>query len=541
MKKKLLFIIVFLGFNHLLNAQTATQPAGNGTQSNPYQIANLENLYWMTQYNSSGTYYIQTADIDASSSSSWNGGAGYEAPYFSNCHYDGNGHTISGLYINRPGEHNLGLFSLVSSGSTVSNLNIIDASITGSYNCGIIAGGTNSSIDGTGPTSVITNCNTSGSVTCEYNGGGIVGSNNYYSLVDQCSSNVQINGTDYLQGGIAGHNNHHSQILNSTISGTVSGTYAIGGIAGSNSDASIINSCMSSANVSGTDYYIGGIAGRNRTGSQILNCGASGEVSGLDDVGGFVGYSVDAVINTSYSTGNVTGTGSVTGGFIGRNRNTVIANSYSFSNVNGGATVGGFVGYNYMGSDISNCYSTGMVSGNSDTGGFAGMENSASAEYSFWDIETSGIATSAEATGKTTAEMKWLCTYVDGTEANWDFMDETTNGTNDFWGLNSNENQGYPFLNWQGYTHIESCTGSVEELSNDIRIYPNPGHEKVFISSKNYKIQQIDVMDLTGKLIQTYQNINQTGLIDLKDKNTGMYILKIRANKGILIKKLIIK
>jgi hypothetical protein len=46
-------------------------------------------------------------------------------------------------------------------------------------------------------------------------------------------------------------------------------------------------------------------------------------------------------------------------------------------------------------------------------------------------------------------------------------MIETVNGTNDIWGLNANENGGYPFLSWQGYTHTESCCGYVD-LENPV-------------------------------------------------------------------------
>jgi hypothetical protein len=51
----------------------------------------------------------------------------------------------------------------------------------------------------------------------------------------------------------------------------------------------------------------------------------------------------------------------------------------------------------------------------------------------FWDIQTSGRATSAGGTGKTTAEMKTPSTFL---EAGWDFVN--------IWGIG--ENQTYPYL-----------------------------------------------------------------------------------------------
>lgn len=40
---------LLIGLAVILNAQVAIQPSlGTGTESDPYQIATLENLYWIT-------------------------------------------------------------------------------------------------------------------------------------------------------------------------------------------------------------------------------------------------------------------------------------------------------------------------------------------------------------------------------------------------------------------------------------------------------------------------------------------------------------
>ena len=59
-------------------AQTATPPAGDGTESNPYEIATLENLYWLSQSDTAwDKHYIQTADIDAAPTSGWDNDSGF--------------------------------------------------------------------------------------------------------------------------------------------------------------------------------------------------------------------------------------------------------------------------------------------------------------------------------------------------------------------------------------------------------------------------------------------------------------------------------
>ena len=99
---------------NVIFAQTATQPSGTGTSGDPYQIASLENLYWIadqTNHNSvsfSGKYFLQTANIDASSTNTWTDENGYISGWttingypdaFAGS-YDGNGHTIDKLSMN---------------------------------------------------------------------------------------------------------------------------------------------------------------------------------------------------------------------------------------------------------------------------------------------------------------------------------------------------------------------------------------------------------------------------------------------------------
>jgi hypothetical protein len=53
-------------------------------------------------------------------------------------------------------------------------------------------------------------------------------------------------------------------------------------------------------------------------------------------------------------------------------------------------------------------------------------------------------AASAVGTGKTTAEMQTVSTFLD---AGWGFTEETANGTDDIWWIN--EGKDYPRLWWQ--------------------------------------------------------------------------------------------
>jgi hypothetical protein len=65
---------------------------------------------------------------------------------------------------------------------------------------------------------------------------------------------------------------------------------------------------------------------------------------------------------------------------------------------------------------------------------------------SFWDTLTSGQATSAGGTGKTTAQMKDITTF---SGAGWNITTVALNETNLAYIWNIVAGQTYPFLSWQ--------------------------------------------------------------------------------------------
>jgi hypothetical protein len=183
-------------------------------------------------------------------------------------------------------------------------------------------------------------------------------------------------------------------------------------------------------------------------------------------------------VHSCYSTGVVYGGYSVSG-LIGRIISpSIISNCYSLCSVSGGNALGAIISgliasIGCLETDstniVINCYFAGNIDGagleHETSGGLIGRDwyNTNITLDSFWDIETSGQTTSAGGTGKTTSEMQSLSTFID---AGWDFMDETVNGSNDYWGINPEENNAYPFLEWQGYEHNPSLTAPVIDSFN---------------------------------------------------------------------------
>ena len=199
---------------------------------------------------------------------------------------------------------------------------------------------------------------------------------------------------------------------------------------------------VTDVNISGSGDVVGGLLGHNQWGT-VTRCYSTGTVYGDDNTGGLMGRN-SGHVTQCYSTVAVSGDYLV-GGLVGTSeRNGVVTDCYSTSTVSGRLTVGGLVGSNY--GSITASYSTGTVRGESRVGGLMGGNyyGNANVTSSFWDMDSSGQSSSAEGTGKTTAEMQTASTFV---EAGWDFADETVNGTQDIWWIP--EGQDYPRLWWE--------------------------------------------------------------------------------------------
>jgi hypothetical protein len=251
-------------------------------------------------------------------SSEANGGRGWEpigtsiAPFKGS--FDGQDHTIMGLFIHRPSESNVGLFSSVAEGGVVQNVRVVDVAVTGHWYVGGLVG------ENTG---TVSNSYSSGSVTGDNSVGGLVGDNTG-TVSNSYSTGGSVTGDDRV-GGLVGDN-----------TGTVSNSHFRGNV------------------ISKEGSYIGGLVGINDVGT-VSNSYSAGNVSGDENVGGLVGGNEKGTVSDSYSTSSVTGKGGV-GGLVGRNDDkATVSDSYSAGNVNGDDGVGGLVGRNYEGT-VSNSH-----------------------------------------------------------------------------------------------------------------------------------------------------------------------------------------
>ncbi len=322
-------------------------------------IANPHQLQLMTM-NLTASYML-TNNIDMApalaAGGMW-GSAGFVPVLSFSGALNGQGYTVNNLYINRPATTDIGLFSALSMGSSVSNLGLVGGSVTGNWRVGSLAGISDATI---------TNCYVSG-------------------------MNVSEAGASTL-GGLVAQNGFYGSIVNSFVdSGTITGSGRwIGGLAGLNygviDGSHVANSVVNGGTLGGS---VGGMVGWNASGGSITNSYVNtGNVFGRTSVGGLVGWNSGSIGNSYNSGGSVSGTGSV-GGVVGYNSSTIDAAFATGVAVTGNSTVGGFAGAAY--GAISNSYAAGgSVTGSNLFGGFAGAMSSGAISNSHYNISSMTI------------------------------------------------------------------------------------------------------------------------------------------------------
>jgi len=222
----------------------------------------------------------------------------------------------------------------------------------------------------------IGNCHVTGTSSIQGNNyvSGVVGYGTDATL-SGCYNVTNITGQNCV-GGLNGANTS-LYIKGSTVqynTGNISGVSSVGGIVG-NIDYSQMKNVYNTGNITGTGDNVGGIAGGGVS-YEIEAAYATGTITGQNSVGGIFGKSHIVATNPSkycYFNGTVNGSGSNVGGVGGMLvEGAEISYSYSMGTVTGtGDNVGGVTGYSS--GVINSCYSTSEVSGASNVAGITGQ------------------------------------------------------------------------------------------------------------------------------------------------------------------------
>ena len=254
-----------------------------------YQISNKEELYAFALLVNNGetsANAVLTADIpvntgvlkdngtladDVSGFTTWTPIGNAQNPYTGT--FDGQGHTISGLYLDNSVLNNVGLFRRNS--GTIKNVGVVDSYFCGNDYVGGVCGYNGGTITG---------CYNTGSVSGNYSVGGVYGYNG--GTITGCYNTGSVSGNSNI-GGVCGYNNGNT-ITGCYNTGTVSGNSNIGGVCGYN-NGNKITGCYNTGAVSGSGSNTGGVCGYN--GGTITGCYNTGTVNGYQNyAGGVCGY-----------------------------------------------------------------------------------------------------------------------------------------------------------------------------------------------------------------------------------------------------------
>jgi len=256
-------MLILLAFSIApLFSQTVAEPPANfdepnaGSEDNPYQIATLANLRWLSEtesvwgYDGNIYHFSQTADIDASETSLWNQGKGFKpigyiitSPIFNDTrnffasHYNGNDFIIDNLHItdydiDYYNYGYIGFFGVII-GSIIQNLRLENVSISFSELDNYLLGSYVAPLAGFARYAIIKNCSVSGNISVigenvTVDISGFIGETLATKIL-HCSSSVNIDvsisNSEYWQnvaiGGIVGEFLGHSILRNSYFYGSI--------------------------------------------------------------------------------------------------------------------------------------------------------------------------------------------------------------------------------------------------------------------------------------------------------------------------------
>ena len=82
---------------------------------------------------------------------------------------------------------------------------------------------------------------------------------------------------------------------------------------------------------------------------------------------------------------------------------------------------------------------------------------------------------------------------------------------------------------------------SLEEISNNIKIYPNPASKFVKLSAIGGQLSAVKIHNYLGILIEEIEVNSNDIEINVSNYNSGVYFVEVVTEKGSLIKKIVVE
>ena len=383
---------------------------GDGNATDPYEIGNASELQAMRGNLTAS--YVLVSDINATGTEDWDGGAGFEPigsgeaeeePFEGS--FDGDGHEIEGLTINRTSTEYVGLFGAAND-AELGNVSIVDAEVTGDTAVGALVGSSEGGL--------IADATADGNVTGESSVGGLIGAAGSEVSVTGSTASGVVDG-EMRVGGLIGSTESGTVEL-STATAEVTGGGDVGGLVGMVANGTV-NESSADGSATGESTgngptAIGGLVGNSTDGTTVENSDASGsvvaETTDAEAVGGLVGVLGDSesAIENSSATGTVTTDGNAAGGLVGVVVDAEVIGSNATGVVEGAERAGGLIGA-IDGGSVERSTAAADVTGESEVGGLVGSVAGGNVGESY---------ATGTVTGETTAIAGLVGNSTDGTE-----------------------------------------------------------------------------------------------------------------------------
>ena len=328
---------------------TSSPSLGDGSSASPFQIDSFSDLWWISQNSSRWAYhYIQTAEIDASSSVNLDSGQGFTPIGNTNTSftgvYDGADYFINNLTINRVYSNNIGFFGVVD-GGIIKNITLEDSNIKGLVRVGTLIG---DFLNGSSSNKSLNNHVHDGQVTGQTTVGGLIGRIGSDSILEASSfvGTVTAYVSDFSggsnlenTGGISGKMQSGAILNRSYFEGTVTGKANVGGLVGSTTGSTIDNS-YSIGSIYALTGYAGGIVGSSATSSNgdtsnRSKCFTSSTVSGTtNNIGPIAGSSASFNGQSNFWNSNESNLSSQGGSIDSGKTNQQLKSKETFTNAN---------------------------------------------------------------------------------------------------------------------------------------------------------------------------------------------------------------
>ncbi|MGA1940079.1 MBG domain-containing protein [Arcobacter sp. YIC-310] len=205
----------YIGKNGKVNlsaGQNFFTKLGNDVSQTEWIVITLDNLATAIGNGGLSSNYTLGSDLDLSFIPNWVPIGSQDTRFTGK--FDGLGHTISNLNIDREGDSNIGFFGYLDN-AVVRNIALTNANISGNSNVGILVGSAYNS-------NILEQVYTSGTIKAKMSIlGGIAGILSSNSTLKNSYSEASVSGEKNFVGGLVGIN--QGTIINSYFNGTVSG------------------------------------------------------------------------------------------------------------------------------------------------------------------------------------------------------------------------------------------------------------------------------------------------------------------------------